>query len=293
MKNNPAKRILNRALGAVIPALLVFCTAACGVAGTVDPTGGFGESGAASSAAPAAFSYTQITQETAKEMMLQDDGHIILDVRRPDEYASGHIPGAVNLPNENIGTEKPEELPDPDQVILVYCRTGRRSREASQKLADMGYRNVYEFGGITDWKGEVIMGEEPDFEEISKAIQPVPNLVMTVNGKTFYPELADNSSAEALMEKLNSGPLSVTLHDYGSFEKVGPLPWDLPRNDTQITTKPGDIILYQGNQITIYYDENTWNFTKLGKIPGAAKEDLLEVFGDGDVEMEMYIEWSE
>ena len=88
-------------------------------------------------------------------MMLRDDGHIVLDVRRPDEYVSGHIPGAVCLPNENIGTEMPAELPDPDQVILVYCRTGRRSKEASQKLADMGYTNVYEFGGIIDWTGEI------------------------------------------------------------------------------------------------------------------------------------------
>ena len=100
--------------------------------------------------------YQQITQEKAKEMMQAEDGHIIVDVRRQDEYDSGHIPGAILIPNESIGTEQPKELPDLEQVILIYCRSGRRSKEASQKLADMGYTNIYEFGGIIDWTGEVV-----------------------------------------------------------------------------------------------------------------------------------------
>ena len=100
--------------------------------------------------------YTQITQETAREMMSRDDGHIIVDVRRQDEYESGHIPGAVNIPNESIGSAKPEELPDLDQIILVYCRSGNRSKQAAQKLFDIGYTNVYEFGGIMTWTGEIV-----------------------------------------------------------------------------------------------------------------------------------------
>lgn len=100
--------------------------------------------------------YTQIDQETAKLMMEVDDGHVIVDVRREDEYAKGHIPGAILIPNESIGTEQPAELPDLEQIILVYCRSGRRSKEASQKLADIGYTNVYEFGGIVDWTGEIV-----------------------------------------------------------------------------------------------------------------------------------------
>ena len=100
--------------------------------------------------------YTQITQEEAKRMMAEEEGYVILDVRRPDEYAGGHIPGAVCLPNESIVEgEKPAELPDTDQIILVYCRSGSRSRDAAKKLADMGYTNVYEFGGILDWTGEI------------------------------------------------------------------------------------------------------------------------------------------
>ena len=98
--------------------------------------------------------YTQISQEEAKEMMGRDDGHVIVDVRRQDEYDSGHIPGAILIPNESISTERPKELPDLDQVILVYCRSGNRSKQAAQKLFDMGYTHVYEFGGIITWEGE-------------------------------------------------------------------------------------------------------------------------------------------
>ena len=101
-------------------------------------------------------SYTQITQEEAKEMMKKDDGHIIIDVRRQDEYDEGHIPGAVLISNESITDKQPEELPELDQIILVYCRSGRRSKEASQKLADIGYTHVYEFGGINTWTGEIV-----------------------------------------------------------------------------------------------------------------------------------------
>lgn len=100
--------------------------------------------------------YTQISQEQAAEMMTRDDGHIIVDVRRQDEFDGGHIPGAICIPNESIETEKPAELADLDQIILVYCRSGRRSKEAAQKLFDIGYKNVYEFGGIIDWSGETV-----------------------------------------------------------------------------------------------------------------------------------------
>ena len=101
-------------------------------------------------------SYYQITQDEAKEMMKKDDGHIIVDVRRQDEYDNGHIPEAVLIPNESISTTPPAELPDKDQVILIYCRSGNRSKQAAQKLADMGYNNIYEFGGINTWTGEVV-----------------------------------------------------------------------------------------------------------------------------------------
>ena len=107
------------------------------------------------------LAYLQIDQETAKRMMEEDDGHVVVDVRRQDEYDAGHIPGAILIPNESIVSERPEELPDLYQIILIYCRSGRRSKEAAQKLADMGYVNIYEFGGIIDWTGEITADERP------------------------------------------------------------------------------------------------------------------------------------
>lgn len=102
-------------------------------------------------------SYTQISQDEAMEMMKADDGHIIVDVRRLDEYEQGHIPGAILIPNESIGTVRPDELPDLDQIILIYCRSGKRSKQASQKLFEMGYTNIYEFGGINTWTGDITL----------------------------------------------------------------------------------------------------------------------------------------
>ena len=105
-------------------------------------------------------SYTQISQDEAMKMMQEQTDYLIVDVRRPDEFAEGHIAGAVNVPNETIEDEAPEALPDKEQTLLVYCRSGNRSKEASQKLADMGYTNVYEFGGINTWEGEIVTGDE-------------------------------------------------------------------------------------------------------------------------------------
>ena len=99
--------------------------------------------------------YRQISMEEAVTMMAEETDYIILDVRRADEYAGGHIPGAINVANESIGTDEIPELPDKDQLILVYCRSGNRSKQASQKLADLGYTNIVEFGGILDWPGEI------------------------------------------------------------------------------------------------------------------------------------------
>jgi len=103
--------------------------------------------------------YRSITMDEAVTMMAQETGYIILDVRRPDEFAAGHIPNAINVPNESISTDEIPELPDKDQLIMVYCRSGRRSKEASEKLVKLEYTNIVEFGGILDWKGEIVTGQ--------------------------------------------------------------------------------------------------------------------------------------
>ena len=111
-------------------------------------------------AAPAQESgYRQVTAEEAIALMEKESGYIILDVRTAQEYNEKHIPKAVNIPNESIGTEEIPALPDKNQLILVYCRSGNRSKQASEKLAALGYTNIVEFGGINSWPGETVSGE--------------------------------------------------------------------------------------------------------------------------------------
>lgn len=363
---------------AVLPTLMIGCTAKDVI--RTDSTGN-----------PPA--YTQITQEEARRMINREDGHVVVDVRRQDEYDSGHIPGAILIPNEEIETAPPPALPDKTQTILIYCRSGRRSKEAAQKLAEMGYTNVYEFGGIITWEGEItppkledementavlefhsfdgggpsftavledssivavektVEYSKPNHAELDGAgftvtftfsgrkagktglvieerspiagnydrtyavtvsddmhvmvealgvldldvsaelVEPVPVLAIMIEDQVFFADFEDNASAEALIEQLSGEPLSLELHDYGGFEKVGDLPWELPGCDESITTVPGDIILYQGKQITIYYGENTWELTRLARIPDVTKEYLLRFLGAGNISVRIWVEW--
>lgn len=329
--------------------------------------------------------YHQISQEEAREMMAKDDGHVVVDVRRQEEYDVGHIPGAILIPNESIDKERPKELPDLDQIILIYCRSGNRSKQAAQKLLAMGYTNLYEFGGINTWTGEIVKGGEnavltfdsfdgggPDFtvvmdtdivsyqkktayrdpnhaemegsgfdviftfagekpgeaqmvieerspigwsldhvyavkvdeglnvtitlletRDLDAPPEPVPTLVIHVNNKVLYASLADNEAADAFAEKLSKEAIEVKMKDYGSFEKVGDLPWELPTADEQLTMRTGDILLYQGKQITIGYDQNTWEYTRLARIEDTTREELLDAFGEGDADVAFWVEWSE
>ena len=108
-------------------------------------------------------------------------------------------------------------------------------------------------------------------------------LKITVGDYELSATFADNSSAEEFRELLVQGPVTVEMEDYGGFEKVGSLGRSLSTNDRRITTEPGDVILYQGNSITIYYDTNTWSFTLLGRIQGLSQEDLKDILGEGSV----------
>ena len=125
-----------RVAAAAVAALLAALLAACGVSSKT--------------------SYRQITADEAAQLMQEETGFVLLDVRTQEEYASGHIPGAICIPNETIGSEEIPELPYKDQLVLVYCRSGNRSKQASQKLAEQGYTNVVEFGGINGWTGEIV-----------------------------------------------------------------------------------------------------------------------------------------
>ena len=115
-------------------------------------------------------------------------------------------------------------------------------------------------------------------------------LKIHVNDTTFTATLEENSSAKAFAEFLAQGDMTLDMHDYGSFEKVADLPRSFPRNDKQIDTDAGDIILYQGNSITIYYDKNSWNFTRLARIDNVNKKRLQEILGTGNVKATFSIE---
>ncbi len=253
-------------------------------------------------------SYKQISQDEAKKMMEQDDGHVIVDVRRPDEFAAGHIPGAICIPNESIGSEQPEELPDPDQVILVYCRSGNRSKQAAQKLFDMGYTSVYEFGGIIDWTGEVVTEtpgadtspeSEPETSDADASSESEPETQMTDKeesdmklkiGDTEVPVVwEENDSVNALKILAEKEPLAIQMSMYGGFEQVGPIGRDIVSDDAQTTTKAGDIVLYSGDQIVVFYGSNSWAYTRLGHADLSQKE-LEDLLGNGDVILTLQME---
>ena len=115
-------------------------------------------------------------------------------------------------------------------------------------------------------------------------------LKIHVNDTTFTATLEENSSAKAFAEFLAQGDITLDMHDYGSFEKVADLPRSFPRNDKQIDTDAGDIILYQGNSITIYYDKNSWNFTRLARIDNVNKKRLQQILGKGNVKATFSVE---
>ncbi len=108
---------------------------------------------------------------------------------------------------------------------------------------------------------------------------------ITANNTTFTANFADNDSADAFRDLLREEDLTISMSDYGSFEKVGSIGTSLPSKDTQISTTAGDVMLYQSNQIVIFYGTNSWSYSRLGKIEGAGADDLLSALGDGDTEI--------
>ena len=127
------------------------------------------------------------------------------------------------------------------------------------------------------------MQNEPKGEKLMNKIN------IEVNEKTLIVELEDNPSAEALVEKLKDGDIVIQAQEYGNFEKVGSLGLTLPREDENITTEAGDLVLYQGNQISLFYNSNSWSYTKLGKVSNVSKIELKNILGDGDVIMTLKI----
>ena len=195
----------------------------------------------------------------------------LLGRSKQEAYDEGHIPGAICIPNESIGCDSPEALPDYDQIILIYCRSGRRSKEAAGKLAGMGYTNIYEFGGILDWMGDIVT------DEMKGGIQ------LSIDGTQVPVTWEENASVDELKTLL---PLTVKMSMYGGFEQVGPVGRSIVSNDEQITTEAGDIVLYAGDRIVIFYGSNSWAYTKLGHID-QAQEEMEKLLGQEDVEIQL------
>ena len=168
-------------------------------------------------------------------------------------------------------------------ALLLLLLTGCAGHQQAKSDASEGSGSVEEVSlpATTETASENEVSEssspEPEAPEENDRI-----IYAHVNGKVLKILAADNSSADAFLDLLKTGDVTVEMHDYGSFEKVGPLGTTLPQNDEQITTEPGDVILYQGDQITIYYDVNSWSFTRLGKVQDLSPAELKEILGSGD-----------
>lgn len=106
--------------------------------------------------APQSANYEQVSSAEAAQMMEEKSDYVILDVRTQAEFDEAHIPGAICVPNESIQSEPPSALSDKNQLVMVYCRSGNRSKQAAKKLADMGYTRIVEFGGINSWQGDTV-----------------------------------------------------------------------------------------------------------------------------------------
>ncbi len=178
-------------------------------------------------------------------------------------------------------------------TIIPFCTSGSTGITTSlNEIKDLEPQAIIKEGKrfstnasqaeVSEWIDSLqlnIKGEE----EMEKTLN------IHVNQQTLQAQLENNSSVNALLEELKNKNITLSMNDYGNFEKVGSLGLTLPRNDKQITTKPGDIILYQGNQLTIYYDTNTWNFTKIGSIPNMTRESMLDFLGIGPIQVTLSI----
>lgn len=171
-----------------------------------------------------------------------------------------------------------------DKTVIPFCTSGGSGISASEK----NITDLVPIGNQFAGKRFSANATESEVEAWLKEINIMKEnaeekLYLTINDTKISATFENNSSADALKEKLSEGDVVIEAHDYGNFEKVGSLGFTLPRNDTQITTESGDLILYQGNQFVVYYDENSWNFTKLGHVDNMTQEELKALLGDGNV----------
>lgn len=187
---------------------------------------------------------------------------------------------SVAAPSE--GFEQTDKTSDADTALMqvnmtvpVVCKLSEKDIPAVTALT----------GNISIRIDAVEEQTETTLPEGEDNMKTTNQIVLTINGQELTATLAQNSSAEALKELLEEGPLTISMHDYGSMEKVGDIGTSLPTNDEQITTEAGDLILYMSSAFVIYYVPNSWSFTRLGKIDNITAQELKDILGNGNVEV--------
>ena len=163
-------------------------------------------------------------------------------------------------------------------VLVVILNIERKGESSNLNLSA-------EDSIINENKNEQTNQSEISEEENNK----VENIKIKVNDEILNVRLEQNSATVALVERLKQGDITVNTHEYGGFEQVGSLGFNLPREDTQITTKSGELMLYQGNQITLFYGSNSWSYTKLGEVTNKSNNELKNILGNGDVTLVLSI----
>ena len=177
-----------------------------------------------------------------------------------------------------------------EKTVIPFCTSGSSGISVSEK-------NIAALVPIGEQLAGKRFSASASKDEVQQWYDSLPltkeetemKLNITVNGQELTATLADSSAAKELAQKLESGSVTVELGEYGGFEKVGALPWSLTRSDESTVTQAGDIMLYQGSQITIFYGSNSWSYTPLGHVDGLSQEELSEILGQGDVSAEISI----
>ncbi|HRR77030.1 MAG TPA: flavodoxin [Ruminococcus sp.] len=171
-----------------------------------------------------------------------------------------------------------------DKTVIPFCTSGSSGIAASEK----NIAELVPIGNQIEGRRFPASATKDDVKEWVEMLplnneQSEVKLLISVNGQELTASFADSTAAKELAEKLKAEPITVTLNEYGRFEKVGKLPWSLTRTDASTETEPCDIMLYQGNQMTIFYNSNSWSYTKLGHIENTTQEELKALFGEGDI----------
>ena len=209
-----------------------------------------------------------MTDDISCEIMYQDFSFAIVKIGKFWEW------------QERTGVEEQGYYPD-NSIFFSYCeQPARGDITASESVMFDVYKDLSDhFIIVTQCRDYKIISEL--FERVN--VEEPVKLIIEVNGHRMTATLEDNSSADALKDLLADGPVTIEMQDFSNFEKVGDLPEELPRNDEQIDTDFGDLILYLGTRFVIYYDKNSWEFTRLGHIDNISQEELISILGDGDV----------